>query len=684
MIASLPSWLLALGGPAELIAKITIVLLAAAVAARLLKGSSAGARHLAWRLGIVAALVLPVATLVVPATRVPLPVVESSASTPGTRIASAPAPADPGAVSALPRTPRDPAAFSRLQPLGVLLALWTLGTLVMSARLVTSMLRAARLSRRARPSGCDETFARGVRLRESDRVSVPMTFGALRPVVLVPAGFASWDAQRRADVLLHELAHVRRGDWLWQLVGRCACALLWFHPLAHLASRRLRDEAEQAADDLVLASGTRPSAYASHLIDLVRSRKPLPRSEAMTVSMIGGPFDSRIRAILDSSRARGPASTRLRAALVASAAACVLLLSAVDVSAEPSPSTPWQHVKDAWRAHVDWATTPDDGAEWYDRGMQRHAEGRYEEAVEAFERAIEMGARRAGSSYNVACGMARLGRTDEAFAWLAKAEDAGFGLAPYLSEDEDLASLRQDSRFTALAERHADDMRRAGLERKADAAHLRTPPDSESPTTIYNLACKHAVEGRRDEALRHLELAIAAGWDDADFARRDEDLASLRGDERFEKLLEDAELLGTPREMNVMGFEIAPDPADWQRTAERHQAFVAAHPDSGAGWFQLGFALLRSGDPDAALAAYEHARELKHRPEVAAYNIACCHAVSGRDDAAFQWLEQAASEGFDVAGHASGDEDLANLRDDERFRPYEGHVKKMLRRLVEY
>ncbi len=49
---------------------------------------------------------------------------------------------------------------------------------------------------------------------------MPMTWGLIRTVVLLPAESGSWDVDRRRDVLLHELAHVRRHDWLTQMIAR--------------------------------------------------------------------------------------------------------------------------------------------------------------------------------------------------------------------------------------------------------------------------------------------------------------------------------------------------------------------------------------------------------------------------------------------------------------------------------
>ena len=93
---------------------------------------------------------------------------------------------------------------------------------------------------------------RPVRLVLSHRREIPMTWGVLRPVVLLPADAVGWSEERLAVALLHEFGHVRRRDCLTQLVARATCAVYWFNPLSWLALARVRVEQEQASDDLAL------------------------------------------------------------------------------------------------------------------------------------------------------------------------------------------------------------------------------------------------------------------------------------------------------------------------------------------------------------------------------------------------------------------------------------------------
>jgi beta-lactamase regulating signal transducer with metallopeptidase domain len=74
-------------------------------------------------------------------------------------------------------------------------------------------------------------------------------------------------------VLGHELAHIRRSDWLVQLLAEVLRSVYWFNPVVWIACRRLRLESEQACDDAVLEMGVEGGAYATELIDLARAFK---------------------------------------------------------------------------------------------------------------------------------------------------------------------------------------------------------------------------------------------------------------------------------------------------------------------------------------------------------------------------------------------------------------------------
>ena len=87
-------------------------------------------------------------------------------------------------------------------------------------------------------------IGRPVRALESSAAAVPMTWGTLRPVVLLPEAARDWPAERLHAVVLHELIHVQRHDLLAQIAAQAACCLYWFHPMVWLAVRQLRKERE--------------------------------------------------------------------------------------------------------------------------------------------------------------------------------------------------------------------------------------------------------------------------------------------------------------------------------------------------------------------------------------------------------------------------------------------------------
>ena len=160
--------------------------------------------------------------------------------------------------SVLPGAPR-PAAVGRIW----IVWLWMVGVALLAARTAWAQVVLWRIWRSASPLTA--------RIRKSDRITTPFSFGLLRPAVLVPAEWEAWSAERRRVVLAHEWAHVERRDPSFRLMGQMACALYWFHPLVWLAERRMRAEQERACDDQVLRQGEVPSEYAGHLLDMAAS-----------------------------------------------------------------------------------------------------------------------------------------------------------------------------------------------------------------------------------------------------------------------------------------------------------------------------------------------------------------------------------------------------------------------------
>ena len=178
----------------------------------------------------------------------------------------------PPSEAALP--PARPSAPPRpsWSPTGLLAALWLLGA---AACLTRALMRLALLyyrSARARPirgrawNDCVDSLAQrqglsAVALRESREIASPLTLGLLRPVILLPRRRRRWSAEQRVLILGHELAHVRRRDFLAGLLAEFAVCLCWFHPLVRWLAGQLRLEQEYAADAWVASAADDATDY---------------------------------------------------------------------------------------------------------------------------------------------------------------------------------------------------------------------------------------------------------------------------------------------------------------------------------------------------------------------------------------------------------------------------------------
>jgi TonB family protein len=287
----------------------------------LLRRRSAALRHTVWVVCLAAMLLLPLAVV-----RLPRWAVLGRQQT--ITVAAAPLPAATVEVSVTPAT-------AVPTPLNVPLAIWASGAGLAAAWFLAGILATAWMVRRATPFGAATDFARSlgitrrVRLLSSRAARMPLTWGILRPVVVLPPGAAEWPEPRLRAVLLHELVHVRRFDLLAQAAGQLACCLYWFHPLAWMAARRLRIEREQACDDAVLAHGIPAPEYAGHLMDLVRSMSAAPAwTQSLAMAEASG-LESRVRAMLDSKRDRRTLNGWKTAAIASAAIAALLPLAAL-------------------------------------------------------------------------------------------------------------------------------------------------------------------------------------------------------------------------------------------------------------------------------------------------------------------------------------------------------------------
>jgi len=178
----------------------------------------------------------------------------------------------------LPPLPRRGMAMASMLLYG-----WAAGATVMLAILLIGWLRLVWIARQSdrvllgnwsqhAAQICDDYgLRRTVRLIQTRRDGLLATWGILRPRIVLPLDADSWEKNRIEVVLRHELAHVRRNDWLIQMMCELLRVIYWFNPLIWMACSRLRRESEQAADDTVLNSGVAGGDYAAHLLDLART-----------------------------------------------------------------------------------------------------------------------------------------------------------------------------------------------------------------------------------------------------------------------------------------------------------------------------------------------------------------------------------------------------------------------------
>jgi TonB family protein len=314
--------------------KASLVAAAALAVTTLLRAQSAAVRHWILTVSVVCVAALPLLTVIVPTWQVPI---ATSAPSPAADRSSSTV-----SVAIMPQTGTDsePAAvrgqksddFSLLPvhfslfTSNVFLLLWLSGVAVSGLVLIVGLIRLRTIAAGARRLDTghwadlvaqiarEAGVHRRVVLLQSDDPTLLVTWGMARPKIVLPLVARTWDDDRARIVLHHELAHIRRGDWLVQMFAQAVLALNWFNPVMWVACRRLQRESEHACDDAVLRAGVDPADYASHLLELARTltrrRAVLPAPAMARPSTLEG----RIAAMLNARLDRSPLSSSARIA----------------------------------------------------------------------------------------------------------------------------------------------------------------------------------------------------------------------------------------------------------------------------------------------------------------------------------------------------------------------------------
>lgn len=358
---------------------------------------SAATRHLLRSFGLGAALLLPALSWFVPAWHVPgVPGLRNAVTT-NSRMESPTTEASLPSASSLPRstksasmanhsvasskTPRDhqtssagnpvipvqsssvaepshAAALSAAKPATksvtvstpnwplAAVVLWLLGCGVLLTRFALARLRLSAIVAKAAPVhdaawlaqvediACETGIGRRIELLQSSDIEVPLTTGALHPKVVLSPDYAEWQPLRRATILRHELAHIKRMDAVTLLLSQLATAIYWFNPLVWLTAWAMRADRERACDDYVLASGTKASEYAHELLEIATSLRQPELTAALAMAR-RSQLEGRVLAVLNPAIQRGSVSRRLILGIAVLTLGIALPLAAIQ---SPAPS----------------------------------------------------------------------------------------------------------------------------------------------------------------------------------------------------------------------------------------------------------------------------------------------------------------------------------------------------------
>jgi Zn-dependent protease with chaperone function len=294
----------------SLLINVTLLLAVALLVDRLLRRKWVLALAAFWNAVLLAIIVLPLATLLVPRLTLPLLPAESQRESSGVDAAarSQSVVAVHGLVKSSGVQPQEPAIVTTDSangetPLLVLAGIYALGMTTLLARLLAGWYAAERLRRHATPVTNSQSLERldfwmarlgllenqsaawsgsssrigarplsyrpRVRLLASDQIEVPVALGVRDPVILIPSSMIAKTTTQTVDaILVHELAHIYRADCGWQLLQRIVEAALWFHPLVWIAQRRIAFIRERACDDFAVCMVGDFRAYGETLLDI--------------------------------------------------------------------------------------------------------------------------------------------------------------------------------------------------------------------------------------------------------------------------------------------------------------------------------------------------------------------------------------------------------------------------------
>lgn len=237
--------------------------------------------------------------------------------------------------------------------------LWIAGVLILYLRSLASCLSVQRLRRCGVCSAHNRwqselarlssrlRISRPVLLLESSLADVPMVLGHFKPLILIPVGLLAGLSPAQVEaILLHELAHIRRHDYLINVFERLAEGLFFYHPAVWWISHIMRTERECCCDDLVVSVTGNPHEYARTLAALEQFRLP---GHEPAMALTGGRLMNRIRRLLYPQISNASSTPWF-------AAAILILAGAVSLAAWPTDRAP--HDSSAGLAKQNPSKTP--------------------------------------------------------------------------------------------------------------------------------------------------------------------------------------------------------------------------------------------------------------------------------------------------------------------------------------
>lgn len=153
-------------------------------------------------------------------------------------------------------------------------------------------------------------ISRGVTIGSNDSARSPMTFGFRQPTIILPSDSSNWDISMVENVLLHELGHIKRHDWLVFIFAYLVASLQWFNPFIWHSLTRLKLEAEFSCDNIVLSNGKSAGEFAAQILNIAKKSFESGKSELLAQSIVeNGDLSLRVENILSKTRTMRPRST---------------------------------------------------------------------------------------------------------------------------------------------------------------------------------------------------------------------------------------------------------------------------------------------------------------------------------------------------------------------------------------